>query len=174
MCPSFLTKVQYWIQCHYPLSAPQVPGTGPAVHIPGLTAPTLRLHPRPGPQAAALLPQLHRNHAQRGRGREAGHPGVPAPVSGPPLELHYHRRQPGHLRARPRQRYCLWHVRTPEPAFGLVRCGRCNRLLQPGWLITASVFLAAPEASMVGRGPLPGHGLFLVLTWQRRSWCYSM
>ena len=59
------------------------------------------------------------------------------------------------------------HVRTPEPAFGLVRCGRCNRLLQPGWLITASVFLAAPEASMVGRGPLPGHGLFLVLTWQR-------
>lgn len=69
----------------------QVPGPGPAVHISGLTAPALRLHPRPGPQATALLPQLHRDHAQRGRGCEAGHPGVPAPVSGPPLELHHHR-----------------------------------------------------------------------------------
>ena len=29
------------------------------------------------------------------------------------------------------------------------------------------MFLTAPEASMVGRGPLPGHGLFFVLTWQR-------
>lgn len=70
-----------------PSVCPQVPGTGPAVHIPGLTAPTLRLHPWPGPQAAALLPQLHRNHAQRGRGREAGHPGVAdiwfIPVSSP-------------------------------------------------------------------------------------------
>uniref|UniRef100_A0A8B9YFZ4 Protein Wnt n=1 Tax=Bos mutus grunniens TaxID=30521 RepID=A0A8B9YFZ4_BOSMU len=74
----------------------EVPGTGPAVHIPGLTAPTLRLHPRPGPQAAALLPQLHEIMPSVA-GREAGHPGVPAPVSGPPLELHHHRRQPGHL-----------------------------------------------------------------------------
>lgn len=69
----------------------QVPGPGPAVHISGLPASALRLHPRPGPQATALLPQLHRDHAQRSRRREAGHPGVSASVPGPPLELYHHR-----------------------------------------------------------------------------------
>lgn len=81
----------FYVYSAIPIVVLQVPGPGPAVHISGLPASALRLHPRPGPQATALLPQLHRDHAQRSRRREAGHPGVSASVPGPPLELYHHR-----------------------------------------------------------------------------------
>lgn len=79
------------------LCASQVPGPRAAVLVPGLPTHPVRLYSRPGAQAAAFLPQLHRDHAQRRRGRQAGDPGVPAPVQGPPMELHHHQGQPGHF-----------------------------------------------------------------------------
>lgn len=82
----------------------QVPGTGAAVLLSGLPTHPVRLYPRPGAQAAAILSQLHRNHAQRCGRHQAGDSGVPAPVQGPAMELHHHQGQPGHLWTRARQR----------------------------------------------------------------------
>lgn len=86
----------------------QVAGSGAAVLLPGLPTHPMRLHPRPGAQAAAILSQLHRNHAQRCRRRQAGDPGVPAPVQGPAVELYHHQGQPGHLWTCARQRYSIY------------------------------------------------------------------
>ncbi|KAL7881053.1 hypothetical protein SRHO_G00033070, partial [Serrasalmus rhombeus] len=75
-----------------------VSGSWSSVLVSGLSAHPLQLHSRPGAQAAALLQELCGDHAQRGAGGEDRHPGVPAPVPGPPLELHHRQRQPGHIR----------------------------------------------------------------------------
>lgn len=80
-----------------PLCVPQVPGTGAAVLVPGLPTDPVWFYPRPGTQAAAILSQLHRDHAQRRRRRQAGDPGMPAPVQGPAMELYHHKGQPGYL-----------------------------------------------------------------------------
>lgn len=82
----------------------QVAGTGAAVLLSGLPTHLMRLHPRPGAQAAAILSQLHRNHAQRCGRRQAGDSGVPAPVQGPAMELYHHQGQAGHLWTGARQR----------------------------------------------------------------------
>ena len=87
---------------------PQVPGCWTPVLFPGDTAHPLRQHPRLSTQAAAFLPELRGDHAQRGRGHQNQHPGVPTPVPWPPLELHHYQQQPGHLWPRAGQRY-TWY-----------------------------------------------------------------
>lgn len=98
-CMHHPRKVSAWFWCmFFPLYLSQVPSPGAAVLVSGLTAHPVWLHSWSSSQAAALLPQLHRDHAQRCRRGQTGHPGVSAPVPRSQMELHDHKGQPGHLR----------------------------------------------------------------------------
>lgn len=66
----------------------QVSRSGPPVLFTGYPTHPLQLHPWLGPQTAPFLPQLRGNNAQCGGGGENRHPGVPAPVPRPQMELH--------------------------------------------------------------------------------------
>lgn len=75
----------------------QVPGPWAAVLIPRIPTHPVWLHTWLGAKTTALLPQLHRDHAQCSGGSQTGNSGVSAPVPRPQVELHHYQGQSSHI-----------------------------------------------------------------------------